>query len=69
MAATKRCQEAIGRIRDLRQRACFHELMFVELPVPMTPAQQKALETKIRAAFDRWWDSWIEPELQTAEKG
>ena len=28
-----------------------------------------ALGDPLRTAFDRWWDTWIEPELQEAEKG
>jgi hypothetical protein len=27
------------------------------------------LKAELRTSFDRWWDTWIEPELQEAEKG
>ncbi len=69
VAATKRCQQAIQEIRDLRRRTCLHELTFVDLPVPMTGPQKKALEQTFRKSFERWWDTWIEPQLKIVEKG
>ncbi len=69
MSATKRCQRAIEEIRDHRRRACFHELTFVDMPVPTSPAQKKWLEAQLRRSFDLWWDSWIEPRLEIIAKG
>ena len=27
------------------------------------------LKAELRTSFDRWWDTWIEPEFQEAETG
>jgi hypothetical protein len=66
MAATNRCKAAIAAIRERKKRAAWWK--------DFTLSRERAsasvrLQRDIENRFNAWWDTWIEPELQEAEKG
>jgi hypothetical protein len=66
MAATKRCKQAIATIRERKRQAVWFESLS---GFGLRPTAVVRLHKAVAESFDRWWDTWVEPELREAEKG
>jgi len=66
MAATRGCTQAIATIRERKRQARWFEGLS---GFGLRPSAAARLHKAVAESFDRWWDTWIEPELQEAEKG
>lgn len=69
--AKKTNRELIRELRERRKRAAFHDLTFLNTEImtePLSIPQKHAVEQYVRKHFELWWDSWVAPLIDEAEK-
>lgn len=66
MAATRRCKDAVAAIRERKKQAAWWKDLSL---YGQRASASVRLRRDIESRFNAWWDTWIEPKLQEAEKG
>lgn len=62
----RKLADAVRDIRGHRTQAAFHHLQYIP-NLRLEPDQRILIEDEIKANFERWWSSWIDPLLDELE--